>query len=139
MEARVRELRRSSETEPAAAPASPSGTSKQNPKQPERDGSASPSSTVPTKALPEAKGGRSHWKADSVVPTMVVDATDKEGNEVIRAVVPTMVVDATDKEGNEVIRAVVSTMVVDAREKEVIGVFRARPSTTEDQAEGSLV
>src|SRR5271156_1789844 len=68
MEARVRELRHSTEAEPAPVQSpQPNGT----PRQPVRDGSGSPSSTVPTKDLP---GGHSHLKVDTVPPAMMVQA-----------------------------------------------------------------
>jgi Putative zinc-finger len=91
MEARVRELRRSTEAEPAPAP-------RETPKQAPRDGTGSPSSTVPRKP--------------AVSPL-------EEGQE---PVVPTAA--SFDRAGRTKVR----------RE-----VFRALRSTTEDQAERSLV
>ena len=62
MEARVRELKRSTGAEPAPQPA---------PRQPARDGSGSPSSTVPQEENPASPGDR---RSDFVVPAAMVPA-----------------------------------------------------------------
>jgi hypothetical protein len=93
MEARVRELRRSTEAEPSPRPA-PSET----PKQPPRDGS--PSSTAP---VPQGK--RTPFDGDTAQPAMVATSLDRSGKS----------------------------------KKVKREVFRALWSTTEDQAERSLV
>jgi hypothetical protein len=71
MEARVRELRRSTEAEPSSRP-SPSETPKPAP----RDGTGSPKSTAPdgggTLSVPQ--GRRAPLKDDAAVPTMMVDS-----------------------------------------------------------------
>jgi hypothetical protein len=94
MEARVRELRRSTEAEPAPAP-------REKPKQAPRDGTGSPSSTVPNNP-PVPTGGPLEREQQPVVP--MAASFDRKGRRKAR------------------------------RE-----VFRALPSTTEDQAERSLV
>jgi Putative zinc-finger len=100
MESRVRELRRSTDTEPAPAP-------QQTPKPPARDGSGSPSSTVP--------------KGQQVPP-----ATDNSPRQSRRNTPPAEMVPAgfapAGRKGKF--------------QKEV---FRALPSTTESQAQRSLV
>jgi hypothetical protein len=93
MEARVRELKRSTEAEPVSAP-------QPTQRPPARDGSGSPSSTVPRgQQLPPQR--RSH---DIVLPAVMVPAGFHRGGKKIQ------------------------------RE-----VFRALRSTTEDQAQRSLV
>jgi hypothetical protein len=101
MEARVRELRRSTEAEPAPRP-----TSNQTPKRAPRDGSGSPSSTAPNggQALPVPQGRRTPLNGDVALPTMMA-SFDRGGR----------------------------------RRKIKREVFRALRSTTEDQAERSLV
>ena len=94
MEARVRELRRSTEAEPAPAP-------RETPKQAPRDGTGSPSSTVPSKP-PVPKGSPLEREQEAVAP--MAASFDRAGRTKVR------------------------------RE-----VFRALRSTTEDQAERSLV
>ncbi len=71
MEARVRELRRSTEAEPAPRPAS-----QQTPKQAPRDGTGSPSSTAPSggQMLPVPQGRRTPMQSDAALPAMMVDA-----------------------------------------------------------------
>jgi hypothetical protein len=96
MEARVRELKRSTETEPPPQPA---------PRQPVRDGSGSPSSTVPRgQQNPPAPARRT--QRDVVLPAAVVPAALDGGEK---------------------------------RRKFQREVFRALRSTTEDQAQRSLV
>lgn len=94
MEARVRELRRSTEAVPAPAP-------RETPKQTPRDGTGSPSSTVPSKP-PVPKGSPLEREQEPVAP--MAASFDRAGRTKVR------------------------------RE-----VFRALRSTTEDQAERSLV
>jgi hypothetical protein len=94
MEARVRELRRSTEAEPAPAP-------REMPKPAPRDGTGSPSSTVPSKP-PVPQGRPVEGEQDPVEP--MAASFDRAGRTKVR--------------------------------KEV---FRALRSTTEDQAERSLV
>ncbi len=68
MEARVRELRRSTEAEPAPRPTS-NGTPKQSP----RDGSGSPSSTAPSGGqTPVPQGRRTPLQGDAALPAMMV-------------------------------------------------------------------
>ena len=97
MEARVRELRRSTEAEPARP--APGSTPNNNPRQPVRDGS--PSSTVPKGELPG--GGRTGVQSEALLPASLVPSPGTRKASV----------------RNEV--------------------FRALRSTTEDQAERSLV
>ncbi len=110
MEARVRELRRSTEAEPVQLP-------RQTPKQPApaRDGSGSPSSTGPRGGAVPRRGAR--LKGDAALPMMVhaVPAGSERPAEV-----PTCL----DRAGKGKVQ----------RE-----VFRALLSPTEDQAERSLV
>jgi Putative zinc-finger len=94
MEARVRELRRSTEAEPTPAP-------REAPKRTPRDGTGTPSSTVPSKP-PVLKGSPLEREQQPVVP--MAASFDRAGRTKVR------------------------------RE-----VFRALRSTTEDQAERSLV
>ena len=71
MEARVRELRRSTEAEPSPRP-SPNQTPKQTP----RDGTGSPSSTAPSggQTLPVPQGRRTPLEGDTALPAMMVHA-----------------------------------------------------------------
>jgi hypothetical protein len=69
MEARVRELKRSTEAEPTPQPA---------PRQPARDGSGSPSSTVPQEDKPASPGDR---RSDFVVPAAMVPAAFDSGKK----------------------------------------------------------
>ncbi len=120
MEARVRELRRSTETEPAPRP-----TSDETPKKAPRDGSGSPRSTAPSggQALPVPQGRRTPLKSDTVLPAFVVHAqpqpfpASQAGAQRMPA--------SFDRSGK--------------KEKVKREVFRALRSTTEDQAERSLV
>jgi hypothetical protein len=107
MEARVRELRRSTEAEPAPRP-SPNQIPNEKPKQQPRDGTGSPSSTAPSggQTLPVPQGRRKPLENDSALPAIALPASfDRHGK----------------------------------REKVKREVFRALRSTTEDQAERSLV
>jgi hypothetical protein len=100
MESRVRELRRTTEAEPAPPP-------RQTPKQPARDGSGSPSSTVPRgqQIPPVPDSGPSQSKRNAVPAEMVPAGFAPAGRK--------------GKFQREV--------------------FRILPSTTEDQAQRSLV
>jgi hypothetical protein len=113
MEARVRELRRSTEAEPSPRPA-PRQLQDETPKPPPRDGS--PSSTAPSggQTLPVPHGRRTPLQADAALPAMMVNFRRQ------RFSAPSF-----DRIGK--------------REKVKREVFRAMRSTTEDQAEGSLV
>jgi hypothetical protein len=120
MEARVRELRRSTEAEPAPRP-----TSNETPKRAPRDGSGSPSSTAPNggQALPVPQGRRTPLNGDSAVPSMMVQA----GPQTFSAPrADAQQVPASFDRGGR-------------RGKIKREVFRALRSTTEDQAERSLV
>jgi hypothetical protein len=118
MEARVRELRHSTEAEPTPVQSpQPNGT----PRQPVRDGS--PSSTVPTEDLP---GGRSHLKSDTVPPAMMVHAQP-----------PRFYTSPAGQEGPLQVPASFDRKT--RKGKVVREVFRALRPTTEDQAERSLV
>ncbi len=101
MEARVRELRRTTETEPAPPP-------RETTKPPARDGSGSPSSTVPRgqQIPPVPDRSPEHSAGHAVLPAEMVSAGFDRGG----------------RRGTF--------------QKEV---FRALPSTTEDQAQRSLV
>jgi hypothetical protein len=119
MEARVRELRRSTESEPAPRP-----TSNQTPKQQApRDGS--PSSTAPSggQTLPAPQGRRTPLQSDAALPAMMVDSRPQHF-----AARPAEVqqLPASFERGGK-------------KEKVKREVFRALRSTTEDQAERSLV
>jgi Putative zinc-finger len=109
MEARVRELRRSTEAEPSPRPA-PSET----PKQPPRDGS--PSSTAPSggQTLPVPQGRRAPLQGDAALPATMVNYRRQ------RFSAPSF-----DRSGK-----------IKKVKREV---FRAMRSTTEDQAKRSLV
>jgi hypothetical protein len=126
MEARVRELRRSTEAEPAAQ--SPRPSPGETPKQAPRDGTGSPSSTAPIErqVLPVPEDRRTHLKQDSDRPAVMahnaprrfyLPQASREG--------ATQVPASFDRAGNK---------GKCARE-----VFRALRLTTEDQAERSLV
>jgi hypothetical protein len=120
MEARVRELRRSTETEPAPRP-----TSNQTPKQAPRDGSGSPRSTAPSggQTLPVPQGRRTPLQSDTALPAMMVHA---QPQPFAASQTDVMQVPASfDRSGK--------------KEKVKKEVFRALRSTTEDQAERSLV
>jgi hypothetical protein len=69
MESRVRELRRTTESEPAPAP-------RETPKQPPRDGSGSPSSTVPPvqQVPPASNGSPTRSNTSPVLPAEMVPA-----------------------------------------------------------------
>jgi Putative zinc-finger len=119
MEARVRELRRSTESEPAPRP-----TSNQTPKQQApRDGS--PSSTAPSggQTLPAPQGRRTPLQSDAALPAMMVDSRPQHF-----AARPA-----------EVLQLPASFERGGKKEKVKREVFRALRSTTEDQAERSLV
>ncbi len=116
MEARVRELRRSTETEPAALQPRPSPDS--NPRQPSRDGS--PSSTVPKGEMPVPDGGRTHLKGEATLPAMLVHSVPPPSEERV----PTA--------RTVFFRPYPGTVNTNHE------VFRALPSTTEDQAKRSL-
>jgi len=122
MEARVRELRRSTEAEPVQLPQT---TPKQPP--PARDGTGSPSSTGPKGGSPSPRrGGGARLNGDAVLPAMMVHAVPQclyllpAGIE-RPAEVPTRFDRAA------------------SRGKVQREVFRALLSPTEDQAERSLV
>jgi len=115
MEARVRELRRSTEAEPATVQSpQPNGT----PRQPARDGSSSPSSTVPKQDLP---GGHSHLKGDAAPPQMMVRFYAPPAARERPVQMPA----SFDRKAR--------------RGKVVREVFRTLWPTTEDQAKRSLV
>ena len=117
MEARVRELRRSTEAEPAPRP-----TSNETPKQTPRDGTGSPSSTAPSGGrLSLYPGRRTPLKSDPALPAMMVHAGRKPSR---RRPTGQQVPGQLDRGKKEKVK----------RE-----VFRALRSTTEDQAERSLV
>jgi hypothetical protein len=113
MEARVRELRRSTEAEPSSRP-SPRPVQDETPKQPPRDGS--PRSTAPSggQTLPEPQGRRTPLQGDTALPATMVNFRRQ------RFSAPSF--DRNQK-----------------KEKVKREVFRALRSTTEDQAERSLV
>jgi hypothetical protein len=119
MEARVRELRRSTEAEPAPRP-----TSNQTPKQAPRDGS--PSSTAPSgeKTLPVPQGRRTPLQNDAALPAMMVHDVQPQ-RFAARPAEMEPVPASFDRSGK--------------KEKVKREVFRALRSTTEDQAERSLV
>ena len=91
MEARVRELRRSTEAEPAALqtprPSPGSAPAGDAPRQPLRDGTGSPSSTVPRGEMPAPAGRGSDFQNDALLPVGFVSAPKKRRirNEVFRA------------------------------------------------------
>ncbi len=119
MEARVRELRRSTEAEPAPRPASQQTPKQQTP----RDGS--PSSTAPSggQALPVPQGRRTPLKSDAALPALMVNSRPQHF-----AARPA-----------EVQPLPASFERSEKKEKVKREVFRALRSTTEDQAERSLV
>jgi hypothetical protein len=120
MEARVRELRRSTEAPPAPRP-----TSNETPKQNPRDGSGSPRSTAPSggQTLPVPQGRRTPLQSNTTLPAMMVHAQPQpfSASQTDAQQLPT----SFDRSGK--------------REKVKREVFRALRSTTEDQAERSLV
>jgi hypothetical protein len=116
MEARVRELRRSTEAEPAPRP-----TSNETPKQAPRDGS--PSSTAPSGG-PVPQGRRMPLNGDAALPAMVVHDVQPRGFTAHRGDAQQLPA-SFDRSGK--------------KEKVKREVFRALRSTTEDQAERSLV
>jgi hypothetical protein len=119
MEARVRELRRSTEAEPAPRP-----TSNQTPKQQApRDGS--PSSTAPSGGqIPVPQGRRTPLQSDAALPAMMVRDVQPQ-HFAARPSEAQQVPASFDRTGK--------------KEKVKREVFRALRSTTEDQAERSLV
>ena len=119
MEARVRELRRSTEAEPAPRPASQQTPKQQAP----RDGS--PSSTAPSggQTLPVPQGRRTPLQSDAALPAMMVDSRPQHF-----AARPA-----------EVQQVPASFERSEKKQKVKREVFRALRSTTEDQAERSLV
>jgi len=134
MEARVRELRRSTEAEPSPrpSPTSPNETPKQRP----RDGTGSPSSTAPSggQSLPVPQGRRAPLQDDATLSAMMVDSQHLSARPAgphpnfryARPDTAACAVPASfDRSGK--------------REKVKREVFRALRSTTEDQAERSLV
>src|ERR1700722_16879127 len=116
MEARVRELRRSTEAEPAPRP-----TSNETPKQAPRDGS--PSSTAPSggQTPPVPQGRRTPLNGDAAQPSEMVDSRPQHFSAPLAQQVPA----SFDRSGK--------------KERVKREVFRALRSTTEDQAERSLV
>ncbi len=119
MEARVRELRRSTEAEPAPRP-----TSNETPKQQPRDGTGGPSSTAPSggQAVPVPQGLRTPLQGDGALPAEMVDSRPQHFSAPQAA---QQVPAGFDRSGK--------------KEKVKREVFRALRSTTEDQAERSLV
>jgi hypothetical protein len=113
MEARVRELRRSTEAEPSPRPA-PRPLQDETPKQPPRDGS--PSSTAPSggHTLPVPEGRRRPLHGDSELPATMVNFRPQRFSA-----------SSFDRSAK--------------RQKVKREVFRAMRSTTEDQAKRSLV
>jgi len=121
MEARVRELRRSTEAEPAPRPSPNKTTPKQNP----RDGTGSPSSTAPSggQTLPVPQGRRTPLENDTARPAMMVHAQPQHFSA--RPADAQQLPASFDRSRK--------------REKVKREVFRALRSSTEDQAERSLV
>jgi hypothetical protein len=123
MEARVRELRRSTEAEPSPrpSPTSPNATPKQRP----RDGTGSPSSTAPSggQTLPVPQGRRAPLQDDATLSAMMVHTQPQPLSA--RPADTRQVPASFDRSGK--------------REKVKREVFRALRSSTEDQAERSLV
>jgi hypothetical protein len=119
MEARVRELRRSTEAEPAPRPASQQTPKQQTP----RDGS--PSSTAPSGGgtLPVPQGRRTPLQSDAALPAMMVDSRPQHFAAQPAAA---QQLPASFDQNRK-------------KEKVKREVFRALRSTTEDQAERSLV
>jgi hypothetical protein len=120
MEARVRELRRSTESEPAPRP-----TSNETPKQAPRDGTGGPRSTAPSggQTLPVPQGKRRALRGDSAPPAEMVDSRSPRFSP--RPPEAQQVPASFDRS--------------EKKEKVKREVFRALRSTTEDQAERSLV
>jgi hypothetical protein len=155
MEARVRELRRSTEAEPAPRPASQQTPKQQTP----RDGS--PSSTAPSggQTLPVPQGRRTPLQSDATLPAMMVDSRPQHFAARPADVHPDFQYAALDtaacaaflKEsrmkcfearrctGNPGQQVPASFERNRKKEKVKREVFRALRSTTEDQAERSLV
>jgi hypothetical protein len=130
MEARVRELRRSTEAEPAAS-RSPQPAPNATPGQSPRDGTGSPSSTVPKGGLSNPEGGRSHLKGDTVLPAMMVHVQPQR-------------FDCGQGECDHALQTPVSygpamNGGTGTKRSAVYEVFRKLRPTTEDQAERSLV
>jgi hypothetical protein len=120
MEARVRELRRSTEAEPVQLP-------RQTPKQPPpaRDGT-SPSSTGPKGGSPAPRRGGARLNGDAALPAMMVHAAPQCLYLLPAGIEPPAAAPARfDRAGT--------------RGKVQREVFRALLSPTEDQAERSLV
>jgi hypothetical protein len=162
MEARVRELRRSTEAEPSPRP-SPNQTPTQTPKQQPRDGTGSPSSTAPSggQTLPVPQGRRTPLQDDATLSAMMVHAqpqrfsarpADAQAHPDFRyAALDTAACAAFSKEsrmkcfearsctGNPGQQVPASFDRSGKKEKVKREVFRALRSTTEDQAERSLV
>jgi hypothetical protein len=154
MEARVRELRRSTEAEPSPRP-SPNQTPKQTP----RDGTGSPSSTAPSggQTLPVPQGRRTPLPNDPALPATMVHALRFAARpagahpDFRYAALDTAACAAFSKEsrmkcfkagsctGNPGQQVPASFDRGGKREKVKREVFRALRSTTEDQAERSLV
>jgi hypothetical protein len=155
MEARVRELRRSTEAEPAPRP-----TSNETPKQAPRDGS--PSSTAPSggQTLPVPQGRRTPLNSDAALSAMMVhEAQPKRfpaphvdahpdfryaALETAACAVPASrdrmkCFEARRCTGNPGQQVPASFDRSGKKEKVKREVFRALRSTTEDQAERSLV
>lgn len=127
MEARVRELRRSSEAVPSAQP-SPAPAA--NPPARQRDGSGSPSSTVPKGELPQPEGGRTQGKATVALPAVMVEWQSR----------PLAPAPGQAELGSPLPTGYHPDPGVGARPGKIMHqVFRALPSTTEDQAKRSLV
>ncbi len=129
MEARVRELRRSTEAEPAVP--SPRPSPGETPRQAPRDGTGSPSSTAPSDrqvlpASPVPGDRRTHLKQDSDLPAVMAHSTPR------RFYLPP----ASPGEATQVPASFDRAGTKGKCEREV---FRALRSTTEDQAERSLV
>jgi hypothetical protein len=118
MEARVRELRRSTEAEPVQLPQT---TPKQPP--PARDGTGSPSSTGPRGGPAPRRGAR--LKDDAALPAMMVHAVPQ------RIYLPPPGIERPAEVPTRFDRA--------GKRKVQREVFRALLSPTEDQAERSLV
>ena len=155
MEARVRELRRSTEAEPAPRP-----TSNQTPKQAPRDGS--PSSTAPSggQTLPVPQGKRTPLKNDTALSAMMVHEVQPQRSPAPHVEAhPDFRYAALDRAVHAVPASRDRMKCFEARsctgnpgqqvparfdrsgkkEKVKREVFRALRSTTEDQAERSLV
>jgi hypothetical protein len=120
MEARVRELRRTTEAVPSSRP-SPSETPKQAP----RDGTGSPRSTAPSggETLPVPQGRRAPLKGDAAMPEMMVDSRLQH---------------PLGRTANNTQQVPASFDRSERRGKVKKEVFRALRSTTEDQAERGL-